>query len=448
MLEDILTWQGEPRYAELWANSMFNQRKPPNYPDVIASVQSTQDVVDCIDLARRRGLRVAVRAGGHSWCSSPLRHGGLLLDISGLDQLRISPTLSEATVQPGVSSRQLAHTLAKHHLSFPTGHCSTVGMSGFILSGGIGWNSGVFGPASTNLLELEVVTADGKFRTCNAYENSELFWAARGAGPGYFAVATSFKVRLYPLPAVATTQYIFPSRDLDQVAQWVDHCAASAAPGVELIVLLSKAAQDLPGIPSGDDIVTVLAIAFAESPATALRNLEIFRFCPVASGRVNASVDIAASIEALYDGSDFLWPTNHRYVADTMWTDKNFSTILPKLSRVTRRAPSGKSFVLVTGSPAGTLDPNTAFSPMGKNFVAAYGVWEEPKDDLINQQWGTSVFKAIESDTTGHYIAEADLSADREHTVRSYKPENWTRLLALKRKFDPDDLIHTYPFPH
>lgn len=174
--------RGDPGYAETWAEMLWNGLKPERFPDVIVRAASQADVVAAVRTARSVGLRVAVRAGGHSWCGSPLRDGGMLIDVSGLRGCSVDPSSATATVQPGFTGRALVRELAPYELAFPAGHCGSVALGGYLLSGGLGWNSPALGPACVSVQQIEAVTADGDVVTCDTQQNPDLFWAARGAG--------------------------------------------------------------------------------------------------------------------------------------------------------------------------------------------------------------------------------------------------------------------------
>ena len=138
----------------------------------------------------------------------------------------VDPEPAWATAEPVVTNRFLAKQLAKHGLAFPVGHCPCVPLSGFILSGGLGWNAGEWGISCFSLLSVDVVTADGSLVTASETENTELLWAARGAGPGFFGVATKYRVRLYPLPrAITTSTLMYPLGKLPEVVEWATETA-------------------------------------------------------------------------------------------------------------------------------------------------------------------------------------------------------------------------------
>jgi FAD/FMN-containing dehydrogenase len=120
----------------------WNALKPDRRPELIVQVASEQDVIETVNFARENKMKIAVRGGGHSWCGSSIRDGGILLDLSRLNAVEIDPEKRVATVQPVVTNREFARKLAKHDLAFPFGHCPSVPISGYILGGGLGWNTG------------------------------------------------------------------------------------------------------------------------------------------------------------------------------------------------------------------------------------------------------------------------------------------------------------------
>ena len=160
-IEGPVVWRGDERYEATRQSMVWNALKPARYPEAIVSAASDADVVAAVRLARSRGLQVAVRAGGHSWVGSPLRDGTLLIDLSSLREVAVDPAAGTAAVQPAVTSSELAQALAADGLAFPVGHCPSVGISGFLLSGGLGWNTGAWGPACLSLQAIDVVTPDG-----------------------------------------------------------------------------------------------------------------------------------------------------------------------------------------------------------------------------------------------------------------------------------------------
>ncbi len=189
-------------------------------------------MVAAIRYAGAHGYRVGVRSGGHSWAGNHVRDGGLLLDVRRLDHCTVDPAAMTAVVGPGKGGSELAAELAAQGLFFPAGHCKGVCLGGYLLQGGYGWNSRVFGPACESVIGLDVVTADGERLYCDAENHPDLYWAARGSGPGFFAVVTAFHLRVYPRPAVCgSSLYVYPVEYADEIFTWARGISAEVDRG-------------------------------------------------------------------------------------------------------------------------------------------------------------------------------------------------------------------------
>ncbi|WP_344639517.1 FAD-binding oxidoreductase [Kitasatospora cystarginea] len=448
-IEGVLVRRGDAGYETTWASELWNDLKPERYPDVIVRAASERDVPQALKLARSRGLRVAVRAGGHNWWGSPLRDGGMLLDLSGLRRWEIDDNSATATVQPGAVGSEFAAELARRDLAFPAGHCPSVALGGYLLSGGLGWNSGLWGPGCASVQEITAVTAAGEAVRCTEDEHPGLFWAARGAGPGFFAVVTGFRLRLYPRPAaLATTSYVFPLAAVEPVARWAVETARELSANVELSFLLAAADPSLTVDRPHAKVVTVAATAFATSRPEAVRALRPLHSCPLAERPLSRQLDEPTSLAALYDAARELWPERRRYAADTLWSQEDYASLLAKLGDALTTAPSAKSIILAPVSPVsqeGELLRNMAFSVLGESYVVPYAIWDDPARDDVNIAWLREAMHTLQPLGTGHYIAEADLTADPSRAQRSFTAPDWERLRSLRAEYDPQGLFFSYP---
>ena len=213
--------KGDAGFEDARRGHMWNARVPARYPDVVVQVGSEQDVLNAVRMAKREGWRIAIRSGGHSWSANFLRDGGMLLDLGRLQEWSINIPAMTAWVRPGVIGSDLNRALKAHGLFFPTGHCMGVGLGGFLLQGGFGWTSRLWGPACANVTAIDVVTAEGELVHADATQNSDLFWAARGAGPGFFGAVTRFYLALRPRPKVMMNSiYHYPISVMDEVYTW------------------------------------------------------------------------------------------------------------------------------------------------------------------------------------------------------------------------------------
>src|ERR1700758_895676 len=272
-------FRGAEGYETARRATGWNGLVPDRFPDVIVQAHDTDDVVAAIRYARANGHKVGVRSGGHSWAASHLRDGGLLLDVSRLDHCTVDTDRMTADVGPGKIANVFAAELGSQGLFFPTGHCEGIRLGGYLLQGGYGWTSKVLGPACENVLGLEVVTADGEQIYCDAENHPDMYWAARGSGPGFFGVVTSFKLRIHPRPPVwGTCLYMYPIEVADEVFTWGRSIATALDDRVELRI---HTARSLPGTGSDQPGITIASPVFADSEEEATKALAPLGTCPV-----------------------------------------------------------------------------------------------------------------------------------------------------------------------
>ncbi len=171
-------------------------------PKLIARCDSPADVSAAIDFARREVLEITVRGGAHSFSGAAVSDGGVMIDLTRLNQVIVDPASRRARVGGGALLADLDAAAQAHGLATPAGQVSHTGVGGLTLGGGMGWLSRKFGLAIDNLVAVEIVTADGQLHRAAADEHPDLFWAVRGGG-GNFGVVTSFEFALHEVgPAV------------------------------------------------------------------------------------------------------------------------------------------------------------------------------------------------------------------------------------------------------
>ena len=200
-------------------NAMHDKR-----PAVIARCRSTADVVAAVDFARKYGLLVAVRSGGHSVAGLSICADGILIDLGGLKQIEVDAAARTARAGGGVLWGEFDAATQQHGLHTPGGRVTTTGVGGFTTGGGYGWTSSKHGLTCDNLLSAEVVLADGRVVRASEHENADLFWGIRGGG-GNFGIVTEFEFRLHPLgPIVLAGLALWPiERAPEVVRAWRDY---------------------------------------------------------------------------------------------------------------------------------------------------------------------------------------------------------------------------------
>lgn len=185
-------------------NTLFVRR-----PAVIVRPAGAVDVARAVLTARELDLEIAVRGGGHSLAGHSTTDGGMLIDLGAMADVGIDPLRWTGTAGGGATAGAYTVAAAQHGFATPFGDSASVGLGGLTLGGGIGWLTRKHGMTIDNLLEVDVVTADGELRTVSEASDPDLFWALRGGG-GNFGIATRFTYRLHPVSTVTGGALVLP----------------------------------------------------------------------------------------------------------------------------------------------------------------------------------------------------------------------------------------------
>ena len=432
---------------EPWRRSMIWQtQKFPRNPDAIVQAESIEDVVAAVNFARENNRRITTRAGGHSFCGCFMRDDGLLVDVSRLQSIEVDTARGEAIVGPGVIGRRLNEELSSAGLAFSTAHCGMVPISGFLLGGGIGWNGNAWGGMSTyNVLEVQIVTSDGVVRTASEHENPDLFWAVRGGGPGLFGVVTRFRLKCYPLPkAMRSHTYIFPFTAIPAVAAAMEEIGPKLPKHVELTGVISAAP---PGMEKAcaaagcDQVMILQSLANVDTEQQALADMKPMSEHAICQQAIAKILNEPQSFEKLYYANEVPFP-QRRYCVDNIYAD----SLAKPVEIIARHMPHSPSrvtapVILYKGRPE---LPDGACATKGNFYVACYAQWDDPAMDQANKQWLIDMYEELQPLGTGSYINELNQEG-RSHRIReAYTPEGWKKLGALRRKWDPKGVFHTF----
>jgi FAD/FMN-containing dehydrogenase len=408
-------------------------------PDAVVSVSSAEEAAAAIRFAIRNGLKVSPRGGGHNYQGSALREGGILLDLGALDSVEIDVAARTAKVGVGIEGGVLSDRLAQAGLAFPVGHCVDVALSGYLISGGFGWNSGQWGAACANVLAIEMVTAAGNLVLASANNHAELFWAARGAGPGFFAVATAFHLRLHPLPPTAYAwRCAFAASSAPDLADWLSATTATASAGTEVGCFLF-AHWD-----TGEHAIVLRVSACGESEAEAREKVAPFTSPPGAARMIGEAKGEALPFTELFKLSPM--PSGKRVAADHLWSDAAIGDLLMTVHDLP--APSVDSTVDIVafgGHTPVAIPDDAALTVSGGTGVGIYGLWDDPADDEANGTWVRRVDAALGSLRTGRYIGEADLTCEPGRRIQCFAPDALKRLEMLRHRYDPEGLFAPWP---
>jgi FAD/FMN-containing dehydrogenase len=435
-LRGTLIARGEASYDHAREALIFNGFQPDRHPALIARAVDVEDVQTVVRFATAERLAISVRGSGHNWSGIALQDG-IVLDISALDGVVIDPARRIAEVGPGATNRTLARKLTDHGLAFPTGHCGTVALSGYLLGGGFGWNSGAWGMAAFSVASVDVVTADGALRRASETENADIFWAVRGAGPAFFGVVTRYSLRLQALPrAITTSVWTYPLERVAEVERWMTEAMRTGPANVEFTAAMTSAPSPLVG---AGKVVSAIATVFADSETEA-RDVLAAIAASAPSGALDVQQGMPTPFDTLYDIMAQFFPEGARYAADAFWSDDPDSLMRGLADGVTA-TPSLASFAIgVVLPPHGPAATGAALSLSGRAFGAAYAVWTDPSEDERHWAWLRATADAVAPATLGHYVGEADL--DRSGRIAGcFSPAAWDRLGALRQRYDPTGLF-------
>ncbi|MFE7032208.1 FAD-binding oxidoreductase [Streptomyces sp. NPDC057621] len=430
--------RGDAGYEKTRLDAVWNARKPDRFPEVVVVAEDERDVVLAVRLARAEGLRVSVRSGGHSWVGNGVRDGGLLIDLSRLQGISVDPHGRTAAVQPSAKGPAIQRALAPHGLFFPTGHAPTVGIGGFILGGGYGWNSRHLGPACLSIRAIDVVLADGTQVHATDETHPDLLWAARGSGPGFFGVVTRFHLDVHERPSeIRRTVHSYPLALRDEVLAWSYDLLERLPSTVEF----SAKVGFTPGL--GAPAISLTATAFC-TPAHGPEALAPLEEAPFRDRALRAVVGEPTTIDELYDIADRLNPEGLRWAVDGVWTEGTAEEIVGAARPVLDTIPDGTSFVLWMLWGHYPPRPEACWSAQAKAYLSPNAGWYDPAEDLAHENWVHGSLSAVQHLSRGLQFSDNNL-ADRFDLGLS--AENAERLERLRAVHDPDGLFRTYMTP-
>ena len=429
---------------ELWRKSMiWQRRKSRRYPEVIVQADSTEDVVEAVNYARQRKLRIATRCGGHNMSACYLRDGGMLLDVSRLASVQVDKKRRRASVGPGVISQGFNERLGHEGLAFPTAGCGLVPLGGFLLGGGIGLNVNCWGGMSTfNIEAAEVVTADGSAKYVSAESHPDLFWALRGGGPGLFFVVTKLHLRVYDLPkSIVSSSWTFPFDALPEVADAIMQLGPEMLPGVDLVAGASSAAHSNTITGATKLVATLGATAYSDSVTLARRAVSPLMSHPILRAAISSNPFNSMSLSEMYFQGELAF-SQRRFVADNIYTDR--AREVATLFRDLLPGPHAEQAHALFVYKGNAKWPESACSMTGQSYVAYYQIYDDPALDNTTEEFHMSVFKQLVPLGTGSYINEMNQEGRPGDVSRCYSAAAWDRMKTLRATWDPGSVFQGF----
>jgi FAD/FMN-containing dehydrogenase len=411
---------GEVAYDE--ARSVWNAMID-RHPAVIARCHSTADVAEAVRVAREGDLEIGVRCGGHNIAGLAVPDGGLMIDLSPMNEVRVDPERQLARIQGGALLGELDRAAQEHGLATTAGNVSHTGVGGLTLGGGMGWLARQFGLACDNVVSFELVTATGDVVTASATENPELFWGLRGGG-GNFGIVTSFEFRLHRIGTrtlVAEFTYAWEEafavlrgwRDLNSAAPRQATFTASVR-GQELTVGFVWVGDP----DEGSELIAELIAALRDLGTIVAESIEELSYLTLQSR------------EDSVQGHRF-----RRY-----WKGHYFKSLPDEAIRALLRNPGvGAGLQAYGGAIADVPDDDAAFSHRDTQFEFVTAArWEDPADDDGQIATIRAYAATLDPYAGGAYVN----TLNGESVSRAFPPAKLARLTALKNTYDPTNVFH------
>lgn len=432
---------------ENWRSAMtWYLRKPARYPDAIVLVESLEDIIEAVNYARDHGLKLVTRGSGHASNQTCLRDGGLLLDLSKMRKVQIDENSQTADLEPGARAMDLMAAAEKYNLSFPAVHAGVVGMGGFLLGGGMGWNVPKWGIACRSVIEADIVMADGSLVTANEDTNPDLLWALRGAGPGFFGVVVRFRVKLFPLPkAITTSNYIFSEEQIPALAETLERLMPDKDARIEAVVTLKKNEKlsPLPSSLAADGIhCSVGFLVFSDSLQESRRVLAPFASDPLFKKAAYTVEDQELTYQYLYTPRDGV--SNRRTNVDNMWTDSPKQTLLAYVDLIKQVASPYSRVRIDWGLNVMGSEVNSSIPNFADHYVILTLIADEDSHLSANNVWMDKSDRIVRKYAKGHYINEAEYQRFPDRIPGCFSESGWRRLHELRSQYDPQGVFHNF----
>jgi FAD/FMN-containing dehydrogenase len=415
-------------------NAMIDRR-----PAAIARCRSVEDVQAVLDAGRRAGLPIAVRGGGHAGPGFGTLDDGLVIDLSLLAGVQIDADARTARVQGGALLRTLDAAAHEHGLATPGGVVGSTGVGGLTLGGGHGYLSRKHGLTIDNLLEAEVVLADGRVVTASESQHPDLFWALRGGG-GNFGVVTTFTFRLHPVRTVICGPTAWPASATADVLSWYrDFLPAQHEDLYGFFATMTV--PPAPPFPEPFHLHKACAVVwcYTGDPADAAE-----AFAPVRAMEPAWDGTGEAPYPALQASFDGLYPKGLQWY----WRGDLFRTIPDEAvaahAAFTEQLPSmhsGMHLYPVDGAVHRVGPEETAWAHRDVTFSEVIiGVDPDPANAAAVTRWAQDYHEAVHPYSTGAAYLNFMMEEGQDRLRATYGG-NYDRLTRIKAEYDPGNVF-------
>ncbi|MCR6671583.1 LLM class flavin-dependent oxidoreductase [Devosia ginsengisoli] len=395
-------------------------------PGLVINAKSVDDVTSAIAYARKQDVPLAVRSGGHGISGRSTNDGGIVLDVSALNEIKLLDAASKRVrLGPGARWADVAEQLAPHGLGMSSGDYGNVGVGGLATAGGIGWLSRKHGLTIDHVVAAEIALTDGRHLRTDKDNHADLFWAIRGAG-GNFGVVTALELEAYDVGDVVFAQITYDLTDADTVIpRWAD--AVINAPR-DLTSFMSMVPAR-----SGNPAIGQASIVIANpDPAVAQPMLQPFLGVGPILGSQAFIIPYPTLVDSQYSGHDGQGGyTSHSGLLTTVTP-----AIAQGMGDILRSRATNFMQLRAVGGAVNDVAPDTmAYAHRHQNFALSVGAHGSATERL------ESLWPALQNELDGLYIS-FETATGREHLERAFPGRTLQRLRGLKAQYDPTELFN------
>ncbi|CAG7643105.1 putative FAD-linked oxidoreductase YvdP [Paenibacillus solanacearum] len=430
-----IVFPGNPSYHA--ARMEFNRRFS-KFPKVIVFCRRTQDVINAVKWAREQGVRLRVRSGRHSYEGFSAVNGGIIIDVSAMNKVKVDRKNRVAIVQAGNPLARVYKKLWNKRVTLPAGTAPDVGVAGLTLGGGIGLLSRKYGLTCDNLKQVKMVVASGRYGAktivANRRKHSDLLWASRGGGGGNFGVAIAYTFRVRPISTVSIYRVTWKWGDLEKVLPVWQRWAPSVTN--RLTSTIEVAAKKVGTIESTGQLLggaeelrrLIRPLLRAGTPVKVLVKTVPFIKATQFFAETDLNLEPKFKISGAY-GFQPLPREGVRMIRDFLSKAPN------RHSTVWSQSLGGAGSAVSRVSPTATAYPHRK----AETIYELSARWRNNGEQRRNIQWVKRFRRALSPFVKGDYVNFPDLLI--KNWPKAYYGVNFGRLKQVKRKYDPHNVF-------
>jgi hypothetical protein len=421
-----------PEAPDYESSRLVGNRAYDRHPALIVRCASASDVTRALDFGQSQSLPVAVRAGGHSAAGYGACDGGLVIDLSGMKRVEVDADKRVARAEAGSLVRDVDQATQHFGLATTLGSCPTVGIAGLTLGGGLGFLMSKYGAACDNVLSANVVTVNGRQLEASQNSNPDLFWAIRGGG-GNFGVATALEYQLHPVSEILVGALVYPAGRIPELLQAYvkftgaspDEMAATAmilpseqGPRIRMLVGYCGQAS------LGNDLLKPLRAPLKPQEDTV---------------KVMSYLEAQASVFPVS-------PKPSAYFVTNLFLTELNEAAVAAITTATHDAP--QRFRVMIGQYHGAMTrvrpSDMAFPLRERGYeVEVSSSWSAPGEKTSAVQWINALRDSLQP--FSHGLNANKLSDTSGEVVRAAYGPNYARLVEIKKKYDPTNVLRLNP---